>query len=209
VSKLAEDQPALNRSLLAHVRQLSQQDSTYGDKVLRFLAASLRPYIPPEAFDSHEAYVQHLRAVDTRTLGGKRVKSQEEVAIANFLTLQGITYAYEAPYVVDTATPTHTQYRPDCYLPDADLYIEHFAVDEQGRTPPFIDQAEYTAGMAWKRHTHLKYYTTLIETYSYQCRDGSLFDALAHQLRAYAVVFQPQSLEEVLARQADQRRIET
>lgn len=170
--------------------------------MLYFLATSLQPYKPPEAFDSQAAYVRHLTAVDTRTLRGERVKSQEEVAIANFLMLNGIEYAYEASYQVDTATPTRAQYRPDFYLPEYDIYIEHFAVDEQGRTPPFIDQGAYTEGMAWKRMTHQDHQTTLIETYSYLVRDGRLFDELERQLVAHGVALQPRSLEEVLALQA-------
>lgn len=170
--------------------------------MLYFLATSLQPYKPPEAFDSQAAYVRHLTAVDTRTLRGERVKSQEEVAIANFLMLNGIEYAYEASYQVDTATPTRAQYQPDFYLPEYDIYIEHFAVDEQGRTPPFIDQGAYTEGMAWKRMTHQDHQTTLIETYSYLVRDGRLFDELERQLVAHGVALQPRSLEEVLALQA-------
>ena len=94
--------------------------------------------------------------------------------------------------------PPEPEYRPDFYLPEYDLYIEHFAIDEQGRTPPFIDQAAYTEGMAWKRHTHQEHHTTLIETYSYLVRDGRLFDELERQLTAHGVVCQPRSLEEVL-----------
>jgi DNA helicase IV len=130
VSTLATDEEAFGGYLYEKVRQLSKEHRGYSDKVLHFLAAYLQPYQPPETFDSHQAYVQYLKDVDTRTLRGERVRSQEEVAIANFLTLRGITYKYEASYQVDTATPTRARYRPDFYLPEYDLYIEHVAIDE-------------------------------------------------------------------------------
>jgi hypothetical protein len=71
-----------------------------------------------------------------------------------------------------------------------------------------VQRQPLTPCSAW-RVWCLKHHTTLIETYSYQFRDGRLFDELARQLREYAVVFQPQSLEEVLAQQADQQRNRT
>jgi DNA helicase-4 len=203
VSTLATDEETFHGYLRKTVLQLSKENHAYGDKVLHFLAAYPQPYVPPDAFDSREAYVRHLKARDTRTLRGERMRSQEEVAIANFLTLRGIAYEYEAYYRVDTATSTRARYRPDFYLPEYDLYIEHFAIDEQGRTPPFIDQAAYTEGMAWKRALHQAHHTTLIETYSYLVRDGRLFDELERQLMAHGVACQPRSLEEVLAQPGD------
>lgn len=203
LSKLGEDSEVFSRYLLETVQQLSKENNGSGYQVLHFLATHLQPYKPPDAFDSHAAYVRHLTAVDTRTLLGEKVKSQEEVAIANFLTLNGITYEYEAYYQVDTATPTRARYRPDFYLPEYSLYIEHFAIDEQGRTPPFIDQAEYTEGIAWKRQTHQEHHTTLIETYSYLFRDGRVFEELKRQLMEHWVVCQPRSLEEVFGPQGD------
>jgi len=202
VSLLATNEVTFGHYLRKTVHQLSKQHQGYGDKVLHFLATYSQPYVPPDAFDSQAAYVRHLTAVDTRTLRGERVKSQEEVAIANFLTLRGIEYEYEASYQVDAATPTRAQYTPDFYLPEYDLYIEHFAIDEKGRTPPFIDQTAYSEGMAWKRMTYQEHQTTLIETYSYLVRDGRLFDELERQLVAHGVALQPRSLEEVLALQA-------
>ena len=71
-----------------------------------------------------------------RTLTGDLVKSFEELEIANFLTLNGVGFTYEARYEVDSATSWNRQYQPDFYLPDHGIYIEHFALDRQGRPPP-------------------------------------------------------------------------
>ncbi|GGG88245.1 hypothetical protein GCM10007415_22810 [Parapedobacter pyrenivorans] len=59
------------------------------------------------------------------TIQGERVKSVEELMIANFLYLNGIEYEYEKPYPHGAI-----MYRPDFYLKDYDIYLEHFGVDE-------------------------------------------------------------------------------
>lgn len=59
------------------------------------------------------------------TIQGERVKSVEELMIANFLYLNGIEYEYEKPY-----PHGDIMYRPDFYLTDYDIYLEHFGVDE-------------------------------------------------------------------------------
>ena len=64
--------------------------------------------------------------------------------------MNGVRYEYERPYEHDTATARKSQYRPDFYLSDAGIYVEHFALSENGDTPPFIDRAKYTAERKWK-----------------------------------------------------------
>ena len=43
--------------------------------------------------------------------------------IANFLYLNGISYKYEEPYVYETADNDYSQYKPDFFLPDYNIYI--------------------------------------------------------------------------------------
>jgi hypothetical protein len=50
---------------------------------------------------------------------GEVVKSHSERLIANFLYLNGISYAYERPYDVHVADATQSQYRPASYYPRA------------------------------------------------------------------------------------------
>jgi DNA helicase-4 len=59
------------------------------------------------------------------TIQGEKVKSVEELTIANFLYLNGVEYEYEKPYPFG-----NTMYRPDFYLKDYDIYLEHFGIDE-------------------------------------------------------------------------------
>jgi hypothetical protein len=57
------------------------------------------------------------------TTSGVRVRSWGEQEIANFLTEQGIRFRYEREIWLG-----YLRVRPDFYLPDYDIYIEHFGV---------------------------------------------------------------------------------
>ncbi|WBL16856.1 UvrD-helicase domain-containing protein [Sutcliffiella sp. NC1] len=143
---------------------------------------------------AEEKYVQaksnKLKAAKT-TIQGERVKSLEEVMIANFLFLNGIEYEYEKVYEHASANENYRRYRPDYYLPEYDIYIEHFGITEDERTPWLseIEEEKYLEGMKWKREEHEKNGTTLIETYSYLSNDGRLLDVLKEKLKDNGVQF--------------------
>ncbi len=50
---------------------------------------------------------------DLRTINGEKVKSYQELMIANFLAVNNINYAYEKNYEIDTVTQEYRQYKPD------------------------------------------------------------------------------------------------
>ena len=131
----------------------------------------------------------------------------EECLIANFVYLNGVAYEYERAYEHDTATPEKTQYKPDFYLTEADIYIEHFALSADGSTPPFIDEAEYTASREWKLETHKSYGTTLLETFSHEQSDGRLTEKLGEKLAAHGVSLKPIRRAEIFALLNEQRRV--
>jgi DNA helicase-4 len=97
-----------------------------------------------------------------QTFGGDVVKSHGERLVADFLYFNGVHYTYERPYKHNVATADRSQYRPDFYYPDIDVWHEHWAIDRNGKPP--ADFASYAESMAWKRQTHDKYKTTLLET---------------------------------------------
>ena len=131
-----------------------------------------------------------------RTLTGDLVKSHEELVIANFLACKGVKVKYEAPYSAETANTRHRQYQPDFYLPDYDIYIEHFALKENGEAPRGWHR--YREDVDWKRGIHRQNGTPLIETYSWQHGDGSLLAELERRLREYGVRFEPVPPERLL-----------
>ena len=128
------------------------------------------------------------------TIQGEKVKSVEELTIANFLYLNGIEYDYEKPYPFG-----QTMYRPDFYLKDYDVYLEHFGVDENNGAKwltPFNEQ-KYVEEMELKRETHKTYNTKLLETYSYYNRDHVLLDKLREILKNENIMFKPRDTKSI------------
>lgn len=128
------------------------------------------------------------------TLQGERVKSVEELIIANFLYLNSVAYEYEKPY-----PHGETVYRPDFFLTDFNIYLEHFGVDEHNQntllTP--LNAQKYVEEMQLKRETHQTYNTKLLETYSYYNRDNILLDKLRELLEAEQVILKPRDAKNI------------
>ncbi len=97
------------------------------------------------------------------TIQGEKVKSMEELIIANFLYLNGVEYEYEKPYPYG-----ETVYRPDFHITKHDIYLEHFGVDEHERAKwltPFNEQ-KYVEEMQLKRETpNFTYRYIIIDEY--------------------------------------------
>ena len=133
------------------------------------------------------------------TMNGEIVKSQEEVIIANFFYLNGIRYEYEKVYPFPSDDPYRKQYRPDFYLSDYDIYLEHFGITRDYKTPWLsnIESKKYVEGLKWKREFHKKNNTTLLETYSYFNREGVLLTKLDKMLRDHNVIFKPANYQSI------------
>jgi DNA helicase-4 len=122
------------------------------------------------------------------TIQGEKVKSLEELTIANFLYLNGIEYEYEKPY-----PHGEIMYRPDFYLKEYDIWLEHFGVDENNRVKwltPYNEQ-KYVEEMQIKRQAHRENNTKLLETYSFYNRDKVLLQKLREMLEKENVYFNP------------------
>lgn len=134
-----------------------------------------------------------------RTLKLEKVKSIEELIIANYLFSCGVKYIYEGKYKYNTADKTHRQYKPDFYLPDYDIYIEHFGIDEKGKCPQYSKKEEdsYIEGINWKRELHRKNKTIMEETYSYEHKQGKLIAKLNSILKKHKIPIKKLSAEEI------------
>ncbi|WP_312072190.1 UvrD-helicase domain-containing protein [Anaerotignum propionicum] len=127
------------------------------------------------------------------TLKGERVKSYEEVVLANFLYMNGINYEYERIYPFKQQDRFRKQYAPDFYLTDYDIYLEHFGISRDNRVPWLskIEEKKYLEGVKWKREFHKENNTHLIETYSYYFSEGTFFTELEKKLQFCNVIFSP------------------
>lgn len=136
-----------------------------------------------EIYQINKLQIEELKK-DKKTIKGEKVKSIEEVVIANFLYLNGIEYKYEEKYPYDTGDRFKKIYRPDFYLPEYDIYIEHFGVNRNNKAPQLsrIEEQKYIDGMKWKKELHRNKKTTLIETYSYYQSEGILLQKLRNKL---------------------------
>jgi len=130
---------------------------------------------------------------EKKTIKGERVKSLEELMIANFFFLNSVEYEYEREYPHPTTDKTRKRYRPDFYIKDYDLYLEHFGIDKNGRCQWLsnIEEKKYVEGIKWKREIHKTNGTKLIETYSYFQTEGKLLQNLKNILLEKNVKLSP------------------
>lgn len=191
-------QPLLNQI----IQQLNETDSDFQEKYLLFKTAYLKSPLSPFAFNTQSEWNKAQKQSFDRfkdgfeTYQGEIVKSHGEKAIANWLFSQGIPYQYERDYEHDTADENHRQYKPDFYFPEINLYLEHYAVDQYGKTPAHFGK-KYLDVMQWKSETHHKYKTDLISTTFHEFITGTIFKKLEQELKSRGQVFKPRSLTEI------------
>ena len=141
-------------------------------------------------------------------------RSEEEKRLCSILTRLGIMFRYECDYPINTRTPERRQYKPDftIYFKDAQdqwqrIYLEHFAIDKNGKTPQWFGEGtkggwrtanqKYHEGIEWKRDTHNQNQTILIETTSADFHNGTVEQKLIDQLTSYGVPIKPRSDKEL------------
>ena len=202
ISKLAEDEMALTTAIDGIIQDILQNPQK-SRALIDFISNLLTPYRPAYDFSTLAEYKEYIRHAELRTLQGHLVKSFEELAIANFLTENGIEYEYERKYEIPTATQKYRQYHPDFFLPEYDIYIEHFALNKAGLPPPGWNN--YLKGVEWKRSIHEKFGTHLVQTYSWQHEKGELLEALHTTLEEAEVKFNPIPHEELVKKLAQHR----
>ena len=207
LARTVESDRALFDALKGFVADLPA-GGALSETVLEWFQDPFATYRSAHEFQNWGAYWNYIRQNDIRSLKDDAVKSYEECEIANFLYLNGVTYEYEAPYDHETATAEKRQYKPDFFLPDHGIYIEHFGIDAAGNTAPFVDREQYLEGMAWKRQVHAERGTVLIETYSHERADGRLIRNLTEKLAAHGVTLAPLPQERVFSDLDDKGRID-
>ncbi|MEQ1500351.1 MAG: UvrD-helicase domain-containing protein [Parcubacteria group bacterium] len=164
--------------------------------VVDYFAYYLKPVVLEPGFNNLDDYYKYVKTERNITFRREQVKSQQEVMIANFLYMHGLKYEYESSYKHETATSVYKQYKPDFYLPDYDIYIEHFGINRAGRVHFSQNESQntslstkYRTDMEWKRNLHKKYKTKLIETFSYEFTEHTWKENLKNRLQSVGVTF--------------------
>ena len=178
---------------------LAETDANYKALLVNYFSSLGTPAKAELDFETIDDYHEFLSSCRLITLKGEWVKSVGELRIANYLTLNGITYEYEANYKFDTKSVARRQYQPDFYLPAADLYIEYLGLNEKFETAPFVDQQSYLEDLEWKRELHATKNTKMAELYSYQLMQGKLPQCLEQVLTDNLVTVNPIPLAEIFA----------
>lgn len=142
------------------------------------------------------------------------VKSQQEKTICLALTALGIRYRYEQPYEHPLMDETHSQYKPDFSLyytkggKPCRAYLELWGVDEHSKVPEWfatgkgisyeVANQKYNDGITWKRETHKKFGTTLLEISSADFRYFDIKEKLKVMFRKEGIPFRELSDGELL-----------
>jgi DNA helicase IV len=213
---MSESSNNMNIFIENTIKDLIENNNLFLKIFLEFNAYFKIPYKDESEFDNLGEYYEYQKNYDMKTLkqqlldkeynqSGEKitlnretVKSYQELIIANYFTLNRIEYRYEYPYKYDTATQNYRQYKPDFYLPEYDIYIEHFGIDRNNKTAPYVNNKEYLDGIKWKIELHRTNATNLIQTFSYEFSENHLLDSLQKKLLKYNVIFRELEKNEII-----------
>ncbi|MEL0649447.1 UvrD-helicase domain-containing protein [Pseudoalteromonas agarivorans] len=193
LSKFATDPILLNSWLTQWVCKKLQADP----KFLKTFVDLLHEPIDIFSFNNNAEYERYVRDNEYRSLAGHKVKGYQELLISNWLHLHSVPHSYEATYQPTYTEQLQSKYQPDFYIPQYNLYLEHFGIDRRGNTRADIDKKHYNEQIAFKRKLHKQNGTTLLETFHYDWLEGKLEQTLAKQLKHHNVELVPLSSDEI------------
>ncbi|MEI2805693.1 MAG: UvrD-helicase domain-containing protein [Albidovulum sp.] len=211
----ATDDMAFSNLIKQILKDLVYRLSEVSKAIIQFFAHFLVEPKTEWDFKTKHDFYTHMEAQDLRTLQGEKVKSYEELQIANWLYENGVGYEYEPLYEHKVSEIGRRDYQPDFRLTESGIYIEHFGVrrekarggSERLVTAPFVDRDEYLAGMDWKRKVHAEHQTTLVETYSYERQEGRLLTGLAEKLAPH-VTLNPRPVDTIYDRIVELKQVD-
>lgn len=202
--------------------KLSEENPAFRTAISDYIIRSRYTMKDQFEYASREDYMldrqKHGILAYFKDMDGKAVfcKSDEESQICDFLGSRGIKFRYEENYEFHTADADYRQYKPDFSIyidtPDDSLkrvYLEHFAVNEEGHCPGWFtynEEYEYLDGIEWKRKCHSDHGTILLETSSADFHRGVVFEKLSKELLDLGATFSnstPKSVSRELLRQED------
>lgn len=188
--------------------------------ILDFMSAYL--YIPEDIseFKTLGDYIDNFRNIDYETLEYKYLKSVhsddsdflskldsthkkvrrlDDLIISNFLFLNNINYIYDFPYPYEPEESFYKRIKTNFFLPDYDIHLEHFSIDEKGRAKFLTkyEEQKYLDEIKLKRELHSIHNTKLIETFSYYNKDYSLLDKITSLLQENHVNFQQNNISNI------------
>ena len=128
-------------------------EKKYQEILIDYLAYYPEQEVKEDSFEYKEEYYRYVRNKKYTTLNNIEVKSIGERNIANFLFLHNIEFQYE-PLVewVDKDDEQEKKYHPDFYLPEFEIFIEHWGLNVNHEVAPWFTKSsqDYLEVMEWK-----------------------------------------------------------
>jgi len=158
------------------------KEKRYRKRLLAFFSEHFQVERSPFDFESEKACTDYFTANAIRSFKGDKVKSFGELQIANWLYKQGIEYRYQDHDQYKMLDKKGCQSKSSFYLPQDDLYIDYFDIDETGSAPTFVDNDSYLASIDRMRELHRQNNTHYIDLYHHQHNQGVLLKQLSKAL---------------------------
>ena len=197
------------RELITLLFQKELKNKEYQKLFLTYMAFHSQPEVKEESFERKEEYFKYMRNLRYRTLNGINVKSISERNIGNFLFMNQIKFIYEPLVEWVTKDDKDKDYRPDFYLPEYKIYIEHWGLNREHKVPKWFNQTseEYLQKRQWKLDQFQMHHKTLVETWDYERLEGILLVNLQNKLVAInsQIKFTPLTYEELVKKTNDFR----
>ena len=178
--KLKFDTDAAYVGFIKSICDQAKSTPDFLDSIVRYMK-SYEPFVhKTEAdFETKEEYYRYQNNLSYMTLKGVPVKSEAEKDIMNFFLSHRINgkdvkidYEKRADWMAYTSQKGRVVVpRPDFYLPEYDVYIEHWAIDEKGNVPAWFGEnakERYKYGMNKKKEAYQSHNKLLVETTSGQ-----------------------------------------
>jgi len=128
------------------------KEKEYQDILIQYLAYHPEQEVKEENFERKVEYYKYMRKKKYTTLNNIEVKSIGERDVGNFLFLHNIEFKYEPLVEWVDRDEQDKEYHPDFYLPEYDIYIEHWGLNEKCKVAPWftITTQEYLELRKWK-----------------------------------------------------------
>jgi DNA helicase IV len=156
---------------------------------------------PPTDSDK-KAVVNYAKERKYTAMDGTKVNSNSEKEIMDYL----LTHKVNDKPIEVKYEPDLDGFRPDFYLPQFDVFIEHWGIDKNGDAPKWFSQSteEYLASMEKKKQWFAENKKILVETFAYEYnpKEPDVFcELLKQRLQKVAkepFLFTPLKYEEIL-----------
>jgi DNA helicase-4 len=179
------------------------RSAQYQKRLLEYLSDYYFQPMSPFDFESQSEYQRYLKDNRIFTLKGERVSCFVHVYIANWFYKNGIEYRYHAQHCWSLNEDRNRRKsghnspskNADFYLPETDVYIDFYHLDEQGNTPPYINQVAYQKTIKCKRERYKQQGTRCVELRYSQYAKGKLNSVLKGAANKMQLKTTPMSAE--------------